>query len=148
MTERSRIEDVEFLLDVLDLRPGMSVLAIDTGPASGVVAGHLGPDARLRVVPTATRLHEFVGRETFDRIYAVNVPDFREDTAAVAALAPMLTDDGRLWVIDGARAGEDTGTISMTVSTVLAQAGFAIVDILERGSRVAVWAAVARRHHG
>ncbi|MBS9373532.1 hypothetical protein [Rhodococcus sp. B50] len=148
MTERCRIEGVEFLLDVLDLRPGTSVLAIDTGPASGAVAERLGPDARVRVAPTAGRVHEFVRRETFARIYAMDVPEFRADTTAVAALAPLLTDDGQLWVIDEAGAGEDTGTVSMAVSTVLAQAGFAIVDILERGARVAVWAAVGRRHHG
>ncbi|KLL97098.1 hypothetical protein NJ76_10460 [Rhodococcus sp. IITR03] len=148
MTERSHIEGVEFLLDVLDARPGTSVLAIDTGPASAVVAEHVGPHGRMRVAPSATRAYEFTRQEKFDRIYALDVPEFREDTAAVAALAPLLTDDGQLWVIDEAGAGEDTGTVSMTVSTVLAQAGFAIVDILERGSRVATWAAVGRRHHG
>ncbi|WP_277371101.1 hypothetical protein [Rhodococcus rhodochrous] len=148
MTERSRIEDVEFLLDVLDARPGTSVLAMDTGPTSAVVAEHVGPHGRVRVAPSATRASEFTRQEKFDRIYALDIPEFREDTAAVAALAPLLTDDGQLWVIDEAGPGEDTGTVSMTVSTVLAQAGFAIVDILERGSRVAVWAAVGRRHHG
>ena len=148
MTERSRIEGVEFLLDVLDARPGTSVLAIDTGPASAVVAEHVGPRGRVRVAPSATRAYESTPQEKFDRIYALDVPDFHEDTAAVAALAPLLTDDGQLWVIDEAGPGEDTGTVSMTVSTVLAQAGFAIVDILECGSRVAIWAAVGRRHHG
>ncbi|MCT7290735.1 hypothetical protein NVV99_07240 [Rhodococcus sp. PAE-6] len=148
MTERSHIEDVEFLLDVLDARPGTSVLAIEAGPASAVVAENVGPHGRVRVAPSVTRAHEFAQWEKFDRIYALDIPDLREDTAAAAALAPLLTDDGQLWVIDGAGPGEDTGTVSMTVSTVLARAGFAIVDILERGSRVAVWAAVGRRHHG
>lgn len=148
MTERSRIEGVEFLLDVLDPRPGTSVLAIDTGPASAVVAERVGPRGRVRVVPSATRAHEFAQQEQFDRIYTFDLPELRTDTIAVAALAPLLTGDGQLWVIDEAGPGEDTGTVSMTVSTVLAQAGFAIVDILERGSRVAVWAAVAQRHHG
>ncbi|TWH05198.1 hypothetical protein L618_000900000030 [Rhodococcus rhodochrous J45] len=148
MTERSPIEGVEFLLDALDPRPGTSVLAIDTGPASAAVAERVGPRGRVRVASSATRAHEFAQQEKFDRIYALDVPELREDTAAVAALAPLLTDDGQLWVIDDAGPGEDTGTVSMTVSTVLAQAGFAIVDILERGSRIAVWAAVGRPHHG
>ncbi|USI91299.1 hypothetical protein [Rhodococcus pyridinivorans] len=105
MTERSHIEDVEFLLDVLDARPGTSVLAIEAGPASAVVAENVGPHGRVRVAPSVTRAHEFAQWEKFDRIYALDIPDLREDTAAAAALAPLLTDDGQLWVIDGAGPG-------------------------------------------
>ena len=149
MSRKCRVEDVEFVLDVLDLHPGMAVLAIEVGTMSAAVAEHVGRGGRVFVAPTLTRAHEWFGQHgPFDRICAVGAPDLRTDADAAAAFAPLLADGGQLWVIDEAMEGEDTGTVSLTVSTLLAQAGFAIVDILERGSRVAVWAAVGRPDHG
>ncbi|MEU5843529.1 hypothetical protein [Rhodococcus sp. NPDC047139] len=150
MSRRYCSEDAEFLLEVLDLHPGMSILAIDPEVASSEAVGErVGRGGRVRVAPSAAGAPARCGRhEQFDRIYAMRVPDFRSDVPAVAALAPLLAACGQLWVIDRAGVGEGTGTVSLTVSTVLAQAGFAIVDILERGSQVAVWAAIGHRNHG
>ncbi|WP_241385443.1 hypothetical protein [Rhodococcus sp. CH91] len=144
-----RSEDVGFLLDVLDLRPGMSVLVIDRGTVSGAVTGQVGPRGRVCVASDPARAHEQFGRHgPFDRICAVRVPDLLADPAPVAALAPLLAEAGQLWVLAEAGPADGTGTVSMTVSTLLAQAGYAIVDILERGSLVAVWAAGSRVTHG
>lgn len=124
-----------------------AVLGIGTDPAVRRAADLLPGRVKVAESPARARAR-FGGREAFGCIYTVAVPEFHTDPGEVAALVPLLAPDAALWVFDEAGPGEDIGALSMRVSTVLARGGFVIVDMLEHGSWIAVWAAAAGRDHG
>lgn len=125
----------DFVLDVADLRPGVSILVVGDADVADVVAARVGPLARAATLADLPRAE-------FDCIVTVRVPELRSAQGArTSALADRLRAGGQLWVVDEAAPGESTGPRSMSVSAALSRGGFVIVDMLERAPLVGVLAA-------
>lgn len=102
----------------------------DCAPA---FAARVGPHGTVESAATAT---DATG--TFDLICAFSDPVFHgPDLTAPAAVLGSLRPAAQFWVFDDAA---HTGELSMRISTVLAHAGFALVDLLERRSVMAMCA--------
>ncbi|WP_238071913.1 SAM-dependent methyltransferase [Rhodococcus zopfii] len=156
---------VAFAVEAMAPRPGTRVLEIGCGGglAVALVRERIGPHGTiLGVDRSATQIdrarrrnREGPGVELrvarfpdladcgpFDLIFAIDVPAFRSGSPAVpAAAAALLRPGGELWVFDEPPPGTATGPISMRISALLAAAGYAIVDMVERGRTVGVLAA-------
>ncbi|MBH0118010.1 class I SAM-dependent methyltransferase [Rhodococcus sp. NPDC003382] len=155
---------IAFAVEAMAPRPGMRVLEIGCGGGVAVSLVHerIGPDGTiLGVDGSATQIDRARRRNEaaagvelrvarfpdvdggpFDLIFAIDVPAFRSgDPAVPAAAAALLRPGGELWVFDEPPPGTATGPISMRISALLSEAGFAIVDMVERGRTVGVLAA-------
>ena len=155
---------IVFAVEAMAPRPGTRVLEIGCGGgvAVALVRERIGPEgtifgidrsptridrARRRNPGTGVELRvarfpDLPTDDSFDLIFAIDVPAFRAgDPAVAAAAAPLLRPGGELWVFDEPPPGTATGPVSMRISALLSEAGFAIVDMVERGRTVGVLAA-------
>ncbi|MFZ2526785.1 MAG: methyltransferase domain-containing protein [Rhodococcus sp. (in: high G+C Gram-positive bacteria)] len=160
---------IEFAVAAMAPQPGSRILEIGCGNGTAVtlVRERIGPHgailgvdrsatqidrARRRTLGDGVELRvcefpdcEFPGTAcggSFDLIFAIGVPAFRAaDPSVPESAATLLAPGGELWVFDEPPPGVATGPTSMRISTLLSSAGFAIVDIVERGRTVGVLAA-------
>jgi hypothetical protein len=131
-------ECAAFAIEVTDPQPGASVLVIGSGTVAGAFAARVGPDVEVRVSDT---LADATGAS--DLVCTFGIPEFREnDMSRLAGLPELLLPAGQLWVFDSPGHDESTGPLSMRISTTLAHAGLAIVDILEGGCMIGLCAMV------
>lgn len=165
-------ERVAFAVEAMDPQPGGRVLEIGCGDGTAIAPVHdrirpggtyLAVDRSATQIDRARRrnrtllgsgsvelrLAEFpdLGAPAgpFDLIFAIGVPAFRSgDPAVPAAAATRLRAGGELWVFDEPPPGVTTGPLSMRISTAVAMAGLAVVDIVERGRVVGVLATPIR----
>ena len=90
------------------------------------------------LMPTLKRIRETGTVRTAHSV----IPSFTNpNNLSIATGRALLRPGGELWVFDEPPPGTATGPISMRISALLSEAGFAIVDMVERGRTVGVLAA-------
>ena len=131
-------ERAAFAVEVTDPQPGCSVLLIGAKTAADAFAVRVGQGGVIR---TSVTWADATGAS--DLVCAFGVPEFRGSyVSRLAGITDLLRPAGQLWVFDSAGHGDSAGSLSMQISTTLARAGLAIVDILEGRCVIALCAMV------